>query len=915
MSKEYNGKQYSDSDFVNGLLIVDGVLVGVNNEAVKNGTIVVPEGVKIINALAFKDCKFDTVKFPDSLESVGKMAFFVCSQLKQVQFGKGLKSIGRDAFSESGLQTVKLPDSLESIEEYAFYKCKDLHQVEFGKNLKILGEESFKYSGVRKIKLPDSLEVVGKKAFEYCHELEHAQLGKNVKEIEEGAFGSSGITEIEFPKSLKTIKEGAFEHCNALMNMDFNEGLETIGSNAFYMCGLKRVSLPKSLKTTGDNCFDRVVVGEVIFTDEKQFYMVSYLPTIETVTLVGDIKKVDEEQLFEFTGNINHLVLGDNIEELGKTNGDLGYVRDITFPSTIKSIWSSNFSHAHKQDVTVTDCLVLDSINEFSEYVNVKITENTKFLFADATPEATDFINNWDFAKRKKFFDWLLKQKHYNPKFDDNCAKNIQKVFSRLENKKIKFLPSIFMMSELPADKFDNFFANGNDVRWGKIVKLAGLDVDPESYKSVNIPDAFRLYYALGGFSEDEAVSNRAYKFMTTELIPSLEGGVSSVGSSIHRIFGGIKTDGDYNPMFAGFVMKYYNGDPNFLSEDGISYFAEAHNSFKKLQEAYPYRGITGNEKRSLFTPEFIIKHCKSLSYVDVEKGNEVLADMVAKYGFDQQAFNEMQKVYNYAKQHKDTYVIKANKDDSNNPVRYNFLKKDDPSGFVIGKLTNCCQHYGGAGASCVDDGYLNSNAGFLVFEELKRDENGDPIIKYDIDDNPILDGDGNPVYETRILGQAYIWYDASSKTVCYDNIEVPTAVLDELRSNEESSKSLTFKDLLNAVERSANAVMNTMNADGTVRVKKVTTGEGYNDLVSAFKNYKRETANIPSHREQLYINVNGDVAPKYDGYTDADDAQYVIADYMEHTDKLANDIQDNIDEASIICSNTLARTSNITHN
>ena len=50
------------------------------------------------------------------------------------------------------------------------------------------------------------------------------------------------------------------------------------------------------------------------------------------------------------------------------------------------------------------------------------------------------------------------------------------------------------------------------------------------------------------------------------------------------------------------------------------------------------------------------------------------------------------------------------------------------------------------------------------------------------------LDDDGKPTGGTRILGQAYVWYDPETKTVCYDNIEIPTKILDELKKESIAS-------------------------------------------------------------------------------------------------------------------------------
>ena len=71
-------------------------------------------------------------------------------------------------------------------------------------------------------------------------------------------------------------------------------------------------------------------------------------------------------------------------------------------------------------------------------------------------------------------------------------------------------------------------------------------------------------------------------------------------------------------------------------------------------------------------------------------------------------------------------------------------LPKSDPRGLLLGELTNCCQHPGGAGDSCAWHGVEDPNHGFIVVE----DDNGD------------------------VIAQSWIWHDPEQGGVCIDSIE-----------------------------------------------------------------------------------------------------------------------------------------------
>ena len=194
-------------------------------------------------------------------------------------------------------------------------------------------------------------------------------------------------------------------------------------------------------------------------------------------------------------------------------------------------------------------------------------------------------------------------------------------------------------------------------------------------------------------------------------------------------------------------------------------------------------------------------------------------------------------------------------------------MKKDDIMGFVLGELTNCCQSIGNNGETCVDDGYLNKNSGFLVFEES------------------VVDNQGNLTGEKRILAQAYVWYDPQTSTVCYDNIEVPKSVLSEL---EKAGKKKLI-DLIYAVNKSAENIMIAMNKRGTF-VERVTTGEGANDLKKYLsKVYDSEVYPIAKNRAEGV-------------YTDASKKQFIIKTYnklseaqIKRIESMSKNIKNNI--------------------
>ncbi len=100
------------------------------------------------------------------LDAIPNYAFTYDEKITSIKFSDTLKSIGKWAFIWAAAEKVKLPDTVESIGEYAFYRSK--------------------LKGT--LQLPDSLTKLGNSAFEGCKDLEEVKIGPNLTNIPNNAF-------------------------------------------------------------------------------------------------------------------------------------------------------------------------------------------------------------------------------------------------------------------------------------------------------------------------------------------------------------------------------------------------------------------------------------------------------------------------------------------------------------------------------------------------------------------------------------------------------------------------------------------------------------------------------------------------------------------------------------------------------
>ena len=104
-------------------------------------TIQFPESLEVIDHHAFEGLQsLSSIHIGPNVKTIGANAFYRCG-LKEITFSEGLQRIEESAFAESNLISVRLPDSLEYLGKHAFYKCKALRDFCVGASLTQIGEE------------------------------------------------------------------------------------------------------------------------------------------------------------------------------------------------------------------------------------------------------------------------------------------------------------------------------------------------------------------------------------------------------------------------------------------------------------------------------------------------------------------------------------------------------------------------------------------------------------------------------------------------------------------------------------------------------------------------------------------------------------------------------------------------------
>lgn len=832
--------------------IINGVLMSIVDSDMIDGKVIVPEGVVEIGRHAFENENIESVELPKTLKKISHFAFSDCQKLKSITIPDSVEIIENGVFENCfALESVVLPKNLKIINNSLFNMCLQLKEITIPESVYLIKDEAFhQCRKLKSIVIPGSVETIGEGAFQNCSELNDVVLNEGVVTIKSNVFRAcENLKEIKLPNTLKSIGEYTFFECKGLKKIELPVSVNYLGKKIFMNCiNLKEVKIANGIKYLSPymfgNCWNlsNVELPDSVETIYENAFFHSGLENIK----IPKTLKVLNEGAFNGCEKLKSIQLPDNITKVPSLIfGGCTALERIALSKQTKSLeYLSFYDCKNLKEIKIPSGIKYINLNAFSNcnFAYLTITKDNEFVYSCED-------KNIDDAKYK-----FLKDDDSNNFYNVNYLKNFVTINDWKKEKKVKFVAPSYTMRYFPHSEIANYYKNNNCARFGKIVKTLGFD-KLELQKVKALVSLLNAYYIIGGFSPNQGVSEKASEYLMKYVVEYSEGKDSSdMANDLIRTFYPISLK-PFNEMFAKFFIKYYKDNKKTMS----TFIASAYEKFESLQKMFPYMGVKGNERRSLFTPDFVYEHINSEIYSNIEKGNEKLAQLVSEYGYGQIAFDKMQDAYNQAKEIKKDFVIMLDKSqNTSDAVSFRILEKDDPFGFVLGNLTNCCQKIAGQGESCVVDGYKNKNAGFLVFEETVKDESG------------------KPTGEVKLLGEAYIWYDEQTKTVCYDNIEVPKIVLQEIK--EGKNKNVNMEQLLKAVEDSAVAIMKEMNKNG-YEVKRVTVGEGFNSIRKELsQRYKAEKNPIAQHRGYL-------------GYSDAKDCQFIIKEYDDLTEDIKKEI------------------------
>ena len=368
--------------------------------------VIIPEGVKKINAYAFANLTaLEEIVLPSTMEAIEYGAFYQCSSLKKITFSgeNNLKIINQNAFEGCDLQKTVDLSSVAIISAYAFAGNTNLEGVITTEDLQSVGQYAF--AGCKKLK-------------------EFNAVSEKVK------YGAYAFTDCESLTSFyvngSVLPEGMFHQCESLESVSIGPDVNDIGPFAFRETKVSSIEVK-----SGNTAFVTGTAGYVLSADKTALIAVapSYTGEFTAEQLGGVNVTVVAKGAFSSNKSITSVVLP-NVTVVGEygfgsansiasvTLGELTEIADYGFFETrITSLPAMAadcklgkyaFSHTALTSVTIADGMVLPE-GIFSQCMNLEsITIGNDVVigdFAFSIDKDTAFeIKNYNEDGEKYFY-------------------------------------------------------------------------------------------------------------------------------------------------------------------------------------------------------------------------------------------------------------------------------------------------------------------------------------------------------------------------------------------------------------------------------------------------------------------------------------------------------------------------------
>jgi hypothetical protein len=277
--------------------------------------LVLPDSITSIGDVAFDHCsKLRSITIPDRVTSIGMYAFSGCFNLKNITIPNGVTGIGEGAFYYcTSLTSVTIPGSVKNMGLMAFAHCESLQSLTILNGVTGIGEAAFTdCTSLTSVTIPGSVKNIGQGAFSTCTSLKSLTILNGVTSIGKYAFTDcTSLTSVTIPGSVTSIGEGAFINCTSLKSITLPDNLTSIDKDVFWDCtSLASITIPGKVTSIGEYAFYRCtsLTSETIPSSVTSIgeYAFAYCTSLTSVSFAAGSHILEENfsDQFPFPGDL-----------------------------------------------------------------------------------------------------------------------------------------------------------------------------------------------------------------------------------------------------------------------------------------------------------------------------------------------------------------------------------------------------------------------------------------------------------------------------------------------------------------------------------------------------------------------------------------------------------------------------------